>query len=156
MASTGFPSTSGSNAISLDVALQEAMSVAAQVKQAAQTLANNATGTLGADKIVWWPVYLSTQNSLLSSYAAVPGIAAYAQTQLGNATLNIATAYAAMQSALQATITWITTNFPADTNGNLLYTQYGSGGSVLTYTQFSASELTGLVTVLNALIATIN
>ena len=152
----GFPSTSGSNAISLDVALQQAMSVAAQVKKAAQTLATNAGNGLGADQVVWWPVYLSTQNALLTQYAAVPGIAAYAQTQLGNATLDIAGTFAAMQAAIVSTIAWITANFPADTNGNLLYVQYGSGGAAITYTQFTAGQLTGLVSVLNTLIATIN
>lgn len=147
-----FPSTNSTN--TLDAALRQAMGIAGDIKAKAQNLANAAASGLGGDQIVWWPIYLTTQNNLLTQCASVSGIGAYAQAQLGNATFDIVGAFTTMQAAIVSTIAWISTNFPKDVNGNLLYVQYGSG--VFTYTQFTPGQLSGLVSALNALIATIN
>lgn len=65
-------------------------------------------------------VYLDTlADSLaaLSAYASMPGMLAYAQQQQNNPALDLAAEWVAMKTQIEATQTWITGNFPHDSNG---------------------------------------
>jgi hypothetical protein len=151
-----FPSTAGTNAVTLQNALQNAMQIAGQVKGQAQNLVSLASGgTLNGQQIVNVPSWLNLQNTQLTALAATPGLAAYAQAQLGNATFDIAAAFSAMQSAITATVQWIVSNFPKDAGNFLNYATFDGSGNVV-FTVFTAGQLAGFISVLNALIATIN
>jgi hypothetical protein len=150
-----FPSSSGTNALGLSQALQNAQNIAGQIKQQAQAFAAQAIGPgIVASQLVGIPALWTSYNTALSTYGAVPGMQAYAQAQLGNVSLDIASAFTAMQAAITSTVAWIQANFPAS-GGFLQYVQFRIDGN-LTYTTFTPAQLTGFLTQLNALIATIN
>lgn len=151
-----FPSTSGSVPLTLEAAWQQARSVAASVKATANNiLALIAAGPVSSIQLVGLPGYMNQQNTILTQCGAVSGIAAYAQAQVGNAGLNVPAAFSAMQTAMTNVSNWVTTNFPKDGSNNLLYQQYNGGGN-FAYLSFTQAQLAGLVTVLNALVATID
>jgi hypothetical protein len=88
-----------------------------------------------------------------NSYTAVPGLGAYAKTQVNDPNLDIAAEYNTMRTQLQATQDWIVANFPA------------TGGELRVYTfdvnkrfadvLLTAPQLSSFKTQLNALIATV-
>ncbi len=148
-----FPSNTGSTPISLSLALQNAQQIAGQVKAQAQSLVTLATGAgVPAFQLLTLPATWTNWNNQLTSYANLSGMAAFAQAQLGDA--SIGSDFAAMQAAITAVVNWITANFPAS-NGFLQALTFGSGG-VVNYVTFTPAQLTPLVILLNALIATIN
>lgn len=150
-----FPSSTGTAGLSLQQALSAAQNIASQIKVQATGLSNQSVSSgVTAQNIIGFVGQLTLNNALLTSYAAMTGMEAYAQAQLGNASLDIAGAFSAMQTAIVNTITWITTNFPVDSGGYLQFAQW-NGGTV-SYTTFTPAQLTGFNTVLNSLIATIN
>lgn len=149
----GFPS-SGSTSTLAD-ALANARSAATSIKAQAQALlAQIAAGSTSAAQLIAVPGYAAQWVTALNSYAAVPGMQAYAQAQLGNATLDITTAFTNMVSAIQAVASWLTANTPKDVNGNLLVMQYDANGNIV-YATFTPAQLAGLVTALTGLVATI-
>lgn len=151
-----FPSLSGSNPITLAAGLQQAMGYATDLKNRANALiALCQAGPVGADQFLPVPAYFTRVNNQLTAIAAISGMGAYAQAQIGSASENIPNDFTAFQTAITNVVNWITTNFPKDANSNLLCMQFGSGGA-LTYTQFTVAQLAGLVTVLQALVAAIN
>jgi len=151
-----FPSIAGTNSVTLQVALANAMQIAGQVKGMAQNwVALASAGSLNGQQIINMPAGLVQYNNQLSALAATPGLAAYAQAQLGNATFDIATAFTAMQSAITATVQWIAANFPVDSSGFLTYAKFDGSGNVV-FTVFTAAQLSGFISQLNSLIATIN
>lgn len=151
-----FPSTSGSIPLTLESAWEQARSMAATIKLNANTMLNLiAAGPVSAIQIVPIPGYLLIQKNMLNQFASVSGIAAYAQAQIGNPSLDVAGSFTAMQNAITNVANWILTNFPKDGSGNLLYQKYNADGS-FAYLSFTQAQLAGLVTVLNALVATID
>lgn len=150
-----FPSSIGTAGLSLQQALSSAQSLAGQIKQQATALSNlSVTNGVGAQNIISFATQLTINNVSLTNYASITGMEAYAQAQLGNASLDIAGAFNTMQAAIVSTISWITANFPTDSGGYLQFAQW-NGGTV-SYTTFTPAQLTGFSTVLNTLIATIN
>lgn len=86
----------------------------------------------------------------------VPGIGPYAQEQLGDGTLNVATEFNAMIAAIDNVITWIRNNFPVATGANagvLLAQVFGVNGREDRL--FTSTQTAGLRTQLDALIATV-
>jgi hypothetical protein len=153
---SGFPSSTGSTQQTLADGLANARSSAASIKAQAQSLlAQIAAGPVSAAALIAIPGYAAQWVAALNACAALPGMATYAQAQVGNATLDVAAAFNAMVSAIQAVGSWITTNTPKDGSGNLLVMQYGGSGA-LVYATFTSGQLAGLVTALNALVATID
>jgi hypothetical protein len=151
-----FPSASGNNNLTLQRALDNAMTAAAQVKNLATGYAQQAASQgLNAQQIWGLTGQLSGFNQSLTIYAAVPNLGSFAQTALGSATLDIVAAFNTMQSAIVSTVQWVSTNFPVDAGGYLQYAKSDGNGNLL-YTQFTPAQLTGFVTVLNSLAATIN
>ena len=151
-----FPSSTGSVQQTLDQGWANARSVAASVKAQAQQLVTLiGGGSVSAQLIVAVPGYATAWLAALNSVAALPGIVAYAQAQVGNGTLDVAAAFTAMTAAIQNVSSWITTNTPKDGSNNLLVVQYNADGT-LKWASFTSAQLAGLVTQLNALIATID
>lgn len=149
-----FPSTASSTA-SLEEALKRVTSYAGAVKGRSQALINASNaGPVDGAAIVNYLRDLVVAKTQLSTYAAVPGLAAYAQTQYNDPGLNIVTEYNNMLAAINSTISWISANFPKDGSGYLLYEQVGGDGTV-SYRSFSTASLAGLRTQLSALVATI-
>lgn len=133
-----------------------ALSVATQLKAQCNALAAACqAGPVSAQQIVAFPAYLYSCQSQFNTVAGLTGIAAYAQEQIGNASVNIPSVFSAMQTAITSTIAWVLANFPKDGNGNLLYVQFNASGQ-LVFTNFTPAQLAGFVTVLQALSATID
>lgn len=148
-----FPSSTGATK-SLDDAWRNATNTAAAIKQRAQAIVTqSAAGNVGASQIMDMLVFFADAKVILQTSAAVPGIAAYAQTQSGNA--NIAAEFSAMTTQLDATRDWVINNFPKDGSGFLLERTLAADGRWVDR-QFSAATLAPFRTVLNALIATID
>lgn len=146
-----FPATNGTAfPVALDAAWVGARQAAASLQSQCSSMnAQIAAGNVSGQVIVNALAFFVTINNQLTTYAAVPGIAAYAQQQVNNGTLDVAGAFATMQSALVAVGNWIITNFPSASA--LTLTAAGPQ-----WATFSTAQLAGLVTALNALSATIN
>jgi hypothetical protein len=152
-----FPAANGTTfPLSLADAWTGARNAAANIKlTCTNVLASIAAGPVSAQAIAALPGALTALNTQLTTYAAVPGIAAYAQAQVNNSSLDVAGSFTAMQSALAATISWIVANFPKDGSNNLLCLQF-NGSNQPVYTTFTQAQLAGLQTQLTALSATIS
>lgn len=150
-----FPASNGSIPLTLEAAWAGARQAAQQIQQQAAALNGQIAGNVPAQTIVNSCTFFATLNAQLTQYAGVSGLAAYAQAQVNNPTLDVLGAFNTMQSALVAVITWIVTNFPKDGSNNLLYAQFSASGQVV-FTSFSAAQLSPLATLLTSLIATIN
>lgn len=149
-----FPSTASSTA-SLEEALKQITSYAGLVKQRTQgMLAASNAGPVDGAALINYLRDLVVAKIKLAERAATPGLAAYAQTQYNDPALNIANEYNSMLSAINSTIVWISTNFPKDGNGYLLYEQIGGDGTV-SYRSFTTAQLATFRAQLTALIATI-
>lgn len=152
-----FPASNGQAfPLTLDQAWAAARLAAQQIQQQAIALnAQIAAGSVSSQTIVNTASFFANANALLTQYAAVPGLAAYAQQQVNNVSLDVAGTFNAMQAALVASLTWIVSNFPKDGGGNLLYAQFNGSGQVV-LASFTSSQLSGLATLLTSLIATID
>lgn len=150
-----FPPTSSSTA-SLEDALKQVTSYAGLIKQRTQGMLNASNaGPVDGAAIINYLRDLVQAKQRLAERASVPGLAAYAQTQYNDPTLDIANEYTTMLAAINATVDWIRTNFPKDANGYLLYEQIGANGAV-SYRQFTTAQLAAFRTQLTSLTATIN
>ena len=151
-----FPSNQGTKADDLARAWDLARNTAGQVKVAAQRVRNDsASAPIDATRILNLANVLGNARGSLSRAAAVPGIAAYAQEQVNDPSLDVANAFVQMQAQITAVMNWILAAFPADVNGYLLYVRVDSNG-VLSYRTFDSAATAGLRTQLDALIATID
>lgn len=139
--------------LSLQDGLRQAQNDAAQLKTYCQQVSTaTAAGAVSANLLVevfWRLVQVKERFDLA---AAVSGMAAYAQAQLGNGSLDIAAEFTAMVAAVVATREWMITHFPSN-GGYILKDQLTAAGVVVR--QFSPAETAGLRTQLTALIATI-
>lgn len=151
-----FPSSTGSIQLTLDAGWANARGAAAAIKAQAQTMLNLIAGSsVNAQQLIAIPGYAAQWLTALNQIAALPGIAAYAQAQIGNSSFDVVGAFNTMIAAIQAVSSWITTNTPKDGSGNLLVLQFNADGS-LKYSTFTSAQLSGLVTQLNALVAAID
>lgn len=92
--------------------------------------------------------------AVFDTAAAVPGLAAYARAQYGDAAYDMVAEYQTLRTALVSLRDGIVTLFPKDANGWLLYQQLGADGG-LTTRQFTAAQLTTLLVRLDAVLAAI-
>lgn len=150
-----FPATNGASVpLTLDAAWAQARDTAAQIQVQANSLnAQIAAGNVNAQVLINAQTLFVALNTRLTTIASMSGIVAYAQAQVSNPSLDVAAAFTAMQNALIACGTWIINNFPKDT-GNFLQAVSFSGGNVV-WATFSTAQLSGLATLLTALLATI-
>lgn len=126
------------------------------VKNATNNILSQSQSALPANNAIQYAQFLSGAIAALNQYAAVGGIAAYAQQQANNPSLNIVTEFTNMVTDIQAVVNWITGNFPKDGSSNLLYAKFNGDGS-LAYTSFPNSVLTAaFIPLLQTLINQIN
>lgn len=151
-----FPASNGSIPLTLDAAWALARSTAQQVLQQSQQLSTQiSSGPVSAQIIVNSCAFFATLNVTLTQCAAVQGLAAYAQTQVGNPSLDVSGAFGSMQTALVAVGSWIMTNFPKDSGSYLTYIKFNGAGQPV-YDTFTQAALAPLAALLTALSATIN
>ena len=151
-----FPASNGSIPLTLDAAWSLARNAAQQVQQQSNALnAQITAGSVSGQAIVNSCSFFATLNVTLTQCAATPGLAAYAQAQINNASFDVTGAFNTMQAALVAVGSWIIGNFPKDGNGNLLYVTFNSSG-IPQYLAFTQAQLAPLAALLTALSATIN
>lgn len=145
-----FPASNGSIPLTLDQAWSGARLAAQQIQQQATALNAQIPNGVSSQSILNSPNFFATLNAQLTQYAAVPGLAAYAQAQINNPSFDVSGAFNAMQTALVAAATWIMQNFP--------FASFASANAqgFVVYTTFTAGQLAPLATLLTALSATIN
>jgi hypothetical protein len=152
-----FPSSTGSQSFTLEAALNLAQGTAANIKARTQSLSTAcAAGNVAAQTILDVMTMLADSRLNLTKCAALSGLAAYAQAQIGDA--SIATEFNTMTSALDAVISWTIANFPKDsTNTFLMITSFTADNTGRTQQRtFTSAQLVGLKTLLDALVATID
>ncbi|HKT72605.1 MAG TPA: hypothetical protein VJQ47_06915 [Steroidobacteraceae bacterium] len=133
------------------------LAYARQVKQAtASQIALAQAGTCSGADILNYLTLLASANASMQQAAAVTGVAAYAQSASGS-TSNIVTDYQSMATAISNVVTWVQGNFPnsGGTPAYLLVVSFNADGTQAARV-FSAPTLSGYVTQLQALAATIN
>ena len=116
-------------------------------KQAIADLA----GDMDSDQIVGLGYRLKDHDAELSAVLAnadVPELIQYAQDQEGDQSYNVQTEYNAMSAQIDAVMTWIQTNFPAN-GGFLLAHSFGANG--LTARIFPPASTAGLLTEMTTL-----
>lgn len=152
-----FPSSTGSRAFTLDRALQTAQNQAGATKVQAQSLSIScAAGNVPAKTILDAVSSFADAKATFNKCAATSGLAAYAQAQVGDAT--IASEFTAMTSAIDAVVSSVMSTFPKDsTNTFLLITSFTPDGTGKTQQQtFTAAQLAPLKSLLDALVASID
>jgi hypothetical protein len=150
-----FPSTVGTKPDTLANAWEGSRQVAGAIKTHAQTLrAQSLAGPVSSSSLLGFLVAVAEAKTRLNVYSAVPGLAAYAQEQVDDPTLNIAAEFGALVDALDDIRDWGIANFPAS-GGYLLAVQFTADGRT-TDRQFSTAALATFRTQLDALIATID
>lgn len=97
---------------------------------------------------------LADSLSLLDTLAATPGLAAYAQEQVNNAQLNIASEFSAMRTQIVATQDWLVANFPKAADGALAVYAFDPSKRFANV-NLTAGQVSAFKAQLNALIATI-
>lgn len=136
--------------------LDQIAQVMLQVKSSAQQIRSaSLSGPIGANNVITYVGDLADNRDRLAALASAPGLAAYAQAQYNNGSLDIAAEFTATLAQIDATRTWIITNYPkAATTNELKEKTFDANGRVVLNT-FSTASLAGFRTQLDALIATI-
>ncbi|MHB1170455.1 MAG: hypothetical protein ACYC28_14355 [Longimicrobiales bacterium] len=145
-----FPASNGALSDVLERACQAALQMR---RQAEQTRARLATMDVASGEIINLDIRLRGFRAEFEAAGSVNGIGAYAQSQLGDGTLDIAAEFAAMVAAIDAVTDWIRTHFPRDGDGYLLARTWGVDGPV--DRTFAPALTAGLRTQLDVLIATV-
>ena len=140
----------------LDSALSSACAHALRVKQFFQQLRNeSAAGDVARERIVESLRVLALANTAWTAAASTPGIAAYAQEQLGSPTLDVAAEFTAMLNAASSLRTWIFNNFPKDAGSGAWLVQSHNDSGVPTSLMFTTAQLATFRTNVDTLLATI-
>jgi hypothetical protein len=133
-------------------ALDRAQAQASSIKRIA---ANNrdrmAAGSITASGVFSLLDNLKGARAQFSEAAALPGMGAYAEDQLGR---GVTQEFADMLAAIDAAADWIIANMPS--SGGYLQTETLNADGSRTERTFPTSQTGGLRTALDALIATID
>lgn len=139
----------------LSKALDQIDGIMLMVKSMSATLrTSSAAGTIPASNVTEYMARVADFRDRLAVLTQTPGLGDYARAQKNLPGLDAVAEFTATLAQIDATRTWITTNFPKDSNGNLLIVKFDANGRTVTNT-FSTSALAGLRTQLSALEATI-
>lgn len=136
-------------------AFAHAKSVAVRVKTYCQNRRTQFQSATNRD------VVLATSNDLrgwrgeLAEAAAVPGIGQYAKDQENDQAYDVVAEFNALTSAIDEVVSFIVAAFPASVNGAIEEKSLNPDGST-SYLTFTAAQLGGLVTLLDAVIAAID
>ena len=150
------PSAAGSHKDTLDSAWDRFFKTLGVVKvQSQRFIDRSAVGPVVAEEIATYAGQLANWVDDLTAIAALPGIGDYAQAQISNPALDLAVEWPLTLAQINATRTWIVSNFPKDASGYWQIAQFdGAGRRVVR--SFSSADLAGFRTVLGALVATID
>ena len=150
-----FPSEGGSRAATARVWL-DTRNAARMVKAQANTLNTaSAAGPISAKDVLDFATTLADAIDRFNAAKVVPGIAAFAQNQLNDATVDIVTEFNNMVTGCVNVRDWIVNNFPKDASGYLLFISFTAAGRYA-YRQFSSTQTAGMRTQLATLIAAID
>lgn len=142
------------NTGALEEVYRDIRNQARDIKSRSQSLrSQSASGPVGSVLIIEWYERVRGNRAAMAALASTPGLSTYAQTESNNGSYNVSTEYTAMVNAIDACLTWVTTNFPA--SGGYLQTHSFVSGAYTPRT-FSTADLATFRTVLDSLIATIN
>lgn len=139
----------------LSQALNQLDGIMLMVKSLSTSLrTKSAAGAIPASDVTDYLSRVADFRDRLAVLAQTPGLGAYAQAQKSLPSLDVAAEYAATVTQIDATRSWIITNFPKDASNNLSIVKFDANGRTVTNT-FSSAALAGLRTQLAALEATI-
>jgi hypothetical protein len=139
----------------LSKALDQLDGIMLMVKSLSATLrAKSAAGAIPVSDVTDYMGRVADFRDRLAVLSATPGLADYARAQKALPGLDVVAEYTATVAQIDATRTWIATNFPKDAQGNLLTVKFDANGRTVTNT-FTTSALAQLRTQLAALEATI-
>lgn len=144
----GFPTED--SRIPLSTALKNAQALAKTVKREAVSIRGEAlTSGISWYRAINFQGDLEVYRQDLARNASVPGLAAYAQSQFDDGTIDIVTAYNNMRAEIVACRDWLEANIPVSNVGTFT-------GNAFVPTQYQPAALAGFVTQLDQLIATID
>jgi hypothetical protein len=129
-----------------------------QIRRRAADLSASAAGpSTAATMVLDFATYLADARAALNTASQVSGIGAYAQAQINDTTVNIGAEFSSMMSAIDAVTSAITSNFPKDAQGRLLFLTFtGDGSGRNASSTFTAAQMVSVKTALDALVATIS
>lgn len=128
--------------------------LAVRAKNEAAAASSTLTGTVGYTYVKTLLGRLLALKAELAALAAIPGIGDYAQRQVDDA-YDVATAFAAMSSAVDAAAGWIVTNLPKDGSNRLLGETINLGTGAISDVTFGAASTAPLRALLDTLAATV-
>lgn len=117
--------------------------------------ARSLAGDIARFELIAYMGQLNRAVTIWNAARSTPNIAAYAQTQLGNGSLDVAAEFTAMMNATTALRDWIFNNFPKDAGNAWLVYSYDSAG-VQTSLVFTTAQLAPFRTNVDSLLATIS
>jgi hypothetical protein len=140
---------------SLGAILQNLQNVAYGAKSQAQNaVITMQTGSINTTFVFQMLDQLNGIIGLLNSVSGITGLNTYATAQCPGYVGTLTTDITAVVNAAQAVINWTVANFPVDAQGFLQAFKLNADGSRAP-ASFTPAQTTGLVTVLQAFIATI-
>lgn len=138
----------------LSIALEEIDREMIAIKSYCQSVASQlAAGSQKASLIIDIHANLGAAKVRLATWAATPGLAAYAKVQKNNEALDVTAEYQSVLSAINSLLSGVESAFPKDASGYLLREQWAAIGTL--ERSFTPASTTGLRTLLNAVVATI-
>ena len=140
----------------LQSVLDEINATALRVKANLTTVRNaSAAGPIARQQILDVQRDLARGIERLTTLSATPGLAAYAQAQFNNPSLDIAAEFTTMLAAMNSLRDWVFQNFPKDAvSGAWLVVTYDANG-VVTQLTFTTAQLAEWRTRVDAVLATI-
>lgn len=142
-----------SGKVTLRTAWEGVTNSATIIKRTASDMA--AAADVTRKKVLDYQNSLADNLAILDAYSATPGLLAYAQNELNNATIVLATEFTTMRTQIVATQDWIVANFPKDASNNLAVYSFDVNKRYADI-NLTAGQLTAFKTQLNILTATIN
>ena len=145
-----------STKVSLAYSLQNVQNIADAAKIRATNAVNTmSTGPVNSDYVFSLLLGLKSLIDTLETSKSVVGLDAYANAQIPGYVSSLVSDITATQAAAQASIDWVTTNFPKDSTATYVLAESLNSDGTRTQRTFSTAQTSGFRTALNSLIATI-
>lgn len=97
---------------------------------------------------------LGIYTARINLWQGAPGLAIYAQGQYNDPAYDVVNEFASMKTAISNAQTTLTTMFPKDGSGFILYQTIQADGSIVNRT-FTSAQLANAVTTVDSVLATI-
>ena len=136
-------------------AYEEIKGVALQLQRQAQSRASSWASGGSASEVLAVLDNAVANKARLQTLAAVPGVAAYAQAQENDPGYDIIAEYNALISAIDGVINEIVTTMPTSNPGGFVEAFTLAADGSVTYRTFTAGQLSGVITALNAVVAAV-